>query len=64
MTDKVFMTVREVAETNLLSEYALRLMVKQKKLPCIYAGNKCLINYPLLVKQLNEESQRAVKNID
>ena len=64
MTDKIFMAPREVAATNLLSEYAIRLMIKQNKIPCIYVGNKCLINYPLLVKQLNEESQRAVKNID
>lgn len=49
-----FMTIREVAKTGLLSEYVLRLMEKQGKLPCIYSGKRCLINYDLLIKQLNE----------
>ena len=43
----LMMTIRQVARTGLLSEYALRLMEKQGKLPCIYVGNRCLVNYPL-----------------
>lgn len=46
------MTIREVAKTGLLSEYALRLMYKQGKLPCITVGNKALINFDALVEQL------------
>ena len=46
-------TIREVAATGLLSEYSLRLMEKQGKLPCIYVGKKCLINLDLLIQKLN-----------
>lgn len=48
-----FMSIREVAKTGLLSEYTLRLMEKQKQLPCVYTGKKCLINFDKLVEQLN-----------
>lgn len=48
-----FMSIREVAKTGLLSEYTLRLMEKQKRLPCVYTGRKCLINFDRLVEQLN-----------
>lgn len=47
------MTIRQVAHEGILTEYTLRLMEKQGKLPCIYSGRKCLINYPLLLEQLN-----------
>ena len=48
-----FMSIREVAKTGMLSEYSLRLLEKQEKLPCIYVGKKCRINFDLLVEQLN-----------
>ena len=48
-----FMSIREVARTRIASEYALRLWEKQGKLPCIYSGKKCLINFDRLVEQLN-----------
>lgn len=48
-----FMSIREVAKTGILSEYTLRLMEKQGKLPCIHTGRKCLINFDKLVDQLN-----------
>lgn len=57
---KIFMTIRETAATGILPEYALRLRQKQNKLPCIMCGTKCMINYPLLVEQLQEECKRAV----
>lgn len=47
------MTIREIAKTGLLPEHALRQMAKQGKLPAIYIVNKCLVNYDLLIKQLN-----------
>ena len=59
-TQPHFMTIREVAKTGILSEHALRVMQKTKKLPCIMVGTKCLINYPQLIEQLNEESKKAV----
>ena len=48
------MTIRQVAATGLLPEHALRIMEKQGRLPCIYSGRKCLVNYTRLLEQLNE----------
>lgn len=55
MTENVprMMTVRQVARTGLLSEHALRLMLKAGKLPAIFVGNKALINYDRLCEQLS-----------
>ncbi len=47
------MTIKQIAKTGLLPEHALRQMSKQGKLPAIYIGTKCLVNYDLLIKQLN-----------
>ncbi len=54
MTENIprMMTVRQVARTGLLSEHALRLMLKAGKLPAIFVGNKALINYDRLCEQL------------
>ena len=48
-----FLTIRQTAQAGPLSEYALRLLEKQGKLPCIYSGRKCLINYDVFIAQLN-----------
>lgn len=47
------MSIREVAKTRIASEYALRLWEKQGRLPCVYSGRKCLVNFDRLVEQLN-----------
>ncbi len=57
---KTFMTIKETAKTGILSEHALRIMQKTNKLPCIMVGTKCLINYPLLIEQLDAECKKAV----
>ena len=54
-----FMTIRQVAATNLLPEYLLRRMEKQGRLPCVYSGKKCLINFDRLVEQLNQPTQEG-----
>ena len=46
-------TIREVSRTGLLSEYALRKMQKEGRLPCVYVGRKCLINLDRLIDLLN-----------
>ena len=46
------MTVREIAREGILTEHALRLMLKAGRLPAIYVGTKALINYDRLVEQL------------
>lgn len=52
-----FMSIREAAKTGVLSEYTLRLMERQGKLPCIYSGRKCLVNFDKLLEQLNGISE-------
>lgn len=47
-------TIRQVAETGLLSEYTLRKLSKQGRLPAIYVGRKCLINLEQLKQQLRD----------
>lgn len=49
----LMMTVREVAGTGLLSEHALRRLLKAGKLPAIYVGKKALINYDKLCEELS-----------
>ena len=46
------MTIREIAKTGLMSEHALRLLLKQGKLPAIYINSKALVNYDKLCAQL------------
>ena len=44
------MTIREIAKTGLLPEHAIRMMVKQNKIPVLYIGRKALINYNYMVE--------------
>lgn len=48
------MTIRQVAKTGILSEYALRMLCKQGKVPCITVNNKVLINFDAFVEQLQQ----------
>ncbi len=50
------MTVRQVARTGILSEYALRKLLHEDKLPAIYIGNRALINYTELCELLKDGS--------
>lgn len=47
-----FMTIRQVAAQGVLTEHCLRLMAKRGELPCVYSGNRCLVNFDLLLEQL------------
>ncbi|MBE6756664.1 MAG: hypothetical protein E7555_09430 [Ruminococcaceae bacterium] len=58
---KTFLTVREVSKTGILSEYALRLMLKSDNPPPhITINKKVMINYPLFIEWLDTESKKAV----
>lgn len=48
------LTIREAAREGPLTEYALRLLQKQGKLPGVQIGTKFLLNYDKLITQLNE----------
>jgi hypothetical protein len=56
------MTVREIARTGLLSEHALRLLLKSGKLPAIYIGKKALINYDKLCAELQSLNVDVTKS--
>ena len=47
-------TIRQVAATGLLSEHALRAMVKRGEIPVFKAGAKQLINFDRLLERVNE----------
>ena len=50
------LTIRQTAACCPLSEYALRLLLKQGKLPAIFVGTKYLVNVDRLIDQLNGEA--------
>lgn len=48
-------TVREAAERGPLSEYALRLGIREGWVPGIFVGNRFRVNYEKLLKILEEK---------
>lgn len=50
------MTIRQVAETGVMSESTLRILLKQKRIPAVYVGIKALINYDKLIEFLGTDS--------
>lgn len=57
-------TIREIAATGLLSEYALRKLSREGKLPCVYVGKKCLVNLDRLLEQLNHPGERQPDELE
>lgn len=53
------MTVRQVAKTGLISEYALRQLVKQGKVPCIALEHKVLINFDAYTRAIRSNAKQA-----
>ena len=53
------MTIKEVANTGVLPEMAIRRLLKQRRLPAVYIGTKALINYDKLVAFLESTSEDA-----
>ena len=58
------MTIREIARTGLMSEHALRMMLKAGKLPAIFIGKKALINYDKLCEELQGLEANVTKQED
>lgn len=46
------MTIHQIAETGLLPENALRVMVRNGEIPAVYSGSKAFINFDNLCKRL------------
>ncbi len=57
------LSVRETARTGILSEYALRLYIRQGKIPGVYSGRKFLVNYDRLVDWLNDPANRTAPEV-
>lgn len=55
------MTIREIAGTGLMSEHALRMMLKAGKLLAIFIGKKALINYDKLCEELQALEANVAK---
>ena len=55
------MTIREIAGTGLMSEHALRIMLKAGKLSAIFIGKKALINYDKLCEELQALEANVAK---
>lgn len=52
-------TIRQIARSGLMPEHALRLLIKQGKLPALYINSKALLDITVVieyVKKLSEEN--------
>ena len=47
------MSIRQIAQTGILSEHALRVLLKEGKLPAIRIGSRVIVNYDALSRQLD-----------
>ena len=54
--EQKFMTIRQAAAAGYDTEFHLRLMQKQGRLPGFYSGRTFKVNVPLFVEQLDRES--------
>lgn len=54
-----FMTIRQTAAAGYDTEFHLRFMQKQGKLPGFFSGRTFKVNVPLLIEQLDRESLAA-----
>lgn len=52
------LTIRQVASTGLLPEHALRQLVREGKVPCVYSGRKALICFSRLCEMLENGELR------
>ena len=54
--EQKFMTIRQTSAAGYDTEFHLRLMQMQGKLPGFYSGRTFKVNVPLLAAQLDRES--------
>lgn len=59
-SEKMFLTIRETARRGPLTEYTLRTMLKQGKLPGIYSGTRFLVNYKRFIEIIDKASLENV----
>lgn len=46
------MSIREIAATGIIPEHALRVLVREKRIPFVKVGAKVLINFDMLSELL------------
>ena len=56
-----FITIRQAAQEGIMPEYRLRMRLKEKRLPGIYAGTKFMINRAALLELLERESKASLE---
>lgn len=54
MKYKKLLTVRETAEKGILSESAIRKLIKQNKIPGVQIGNRFYVNIDLLEQSIDD----------
>lgn len=52
-----FMTIRQTAAAGYDTEFHLRLLLKQGKLPGFFSGRTFKVNVPMFVEMLDQESR-------
>lgn len=62
--DTHYLTIRQTAAKGPVPEGFLRQMEKQGRLPGVRSGNRFLVNYKLLVEQLEVESRQNCKAVN
>ena len=55
-TEQRFMTIRQTAAAGYDTEFHMRQLLKQKRLPGFFSGRTFKVNIPLLIEQLDRES--------
>lgn len=53
-----YMTIRQVAAKGYDTEFHMRALLRQGKLPGFYSGRAFKVNVPMFVERLNQESVR------
>ena len=54
------MTIRQFAKTGLLTEHAIRMLVKQRKIPAVFIGSKALLDYDAVTEAIQKLADRNV----
>ena len=55
-------TIKQAAQELEISEWTLRQMVKEKKVPGFYRGNRFYVNLEMLKEQFNRMSMEIVED--
>ena len=58
----MYLTVNATSKETGLSKYLLRAMQKNGTLPGFRNGNRFMVNVPLLLDQLEQESRKSISD--